>query len=253
MRAVLHPDIRLQGKEVVDAYLKLRYALTPDALWLINQLAQEERLDRLVPVIARLKHVTEAEARHAVYALLGQLGMFGAVRIVWGRSISLALRLKTQWVWCCRQPASVAGFVRALWRAYGWIFGLLQIGFIVVRLYLGANILPGFVVLPTLLAVTLGLHELGHVLAARLCQVPAVLLARPGYFAVMHRRSRVKMRAARTIAAAGPLVAIACCLLVLWVYDPPTVVRLFLSFAIVVHTVSLLPVCADGKTLWRRS
>jgi|GEM_PF-1846183 len=248
MRASLHTDLRVSGPTIADPITGLRYTLTPDAAWLVGQLLQEGHIERLVPAIARLRQLPEAEARRALFALLAHLGEFGGVQVSWDNTYSRGLRRQARWQWLTRQPASAWGFMRAMFRAYGGIFGPLQLGFVVAHLVLGTAFPLALTVLPALLVASFGVHELGHLSAARYLGVPVVLLARPGYLALLYKRPQP--RTAQFIACAGPLAALFACLIAAALCDSFFAPAVLMALG-TVHALSLLPLFADGKTLWR--
>ncbi len=248
MRASLHSDIRVSGQQLIDARVGLRYTLTPDAAWLIGQLLREERLDPLTESIRLAKQIPEAQARAAIFLLLGRLGAHGAVLLRRERSDNRWLFWRFWSRWPGRYEPSWLGLARAVGRAYGLLFLPLEAVFLAAAVVPGVPLPTTFGVWPLLLMASFVLHELGHLLVARLLRVPVVLLARPGYMALLYKRPTLTR--ARAIAAAGPIAAvIGCASLAALSASPPT--QLLALGIGLVHVVSFLPFFADGKTIWR--
>lgn len=241
MHAFLHADVRVSGSTLVDTRLGLRYSLTPDAAWLVRQLLQDNCVETLAVAVARLKHIPLSEAKGAILTLLGQLGPHGVVVL---RGYSVA-SWYTIWRWPRRYTTSAVSFLVACWRAYGF-FLLPEAGFMLAYVT-GQGLSGSWLCLPPLAVLSFMLHELGHIFAAHRCRVPVVMLARPGYMALLYKRPAA--RRARLIALMGPLSAAVLCLS--GAFYGPIFVRIFLYALAGLHLLSLLPFLADGKTIWR--
>lgn len=250
MRAFLHQDLRLAGKTLLDTTLGLRYSLSPDAAWLIKQLKSVSQLDKLVPIVAHSKWLSEFEARRDIYNLLGQLAAFGTVVVEWGRSFGWGLRFKAWLTWSTRQPSTFVGLAWATWRAYGLLAIGFELTFAVFAVIYGLKLPLALWVAPFVLFGSLVVHELGHVVMAHWRQVPAVLLSRLGHIALLYKRP--VGAGAQHIAAAGPLLVLLVCALATLLVNH-LLVRLGLLAVALAHAMCLLPFTADGRTLWRRA
>ncbi|MET0779795.1 MAG: hypothetical protein ABWY71_03090 [Candidatus Saccharimonadales bacterium] len=248
MRAIAHPDLEISGTTLSDSVLGTQYFLTPDAAWLFLQLRQEPRIELLVPLVAGEQQVAQAEAKKAVYTLLGLLDNFGGVRVYWEGSFGGLARLKTRSSWRRRYSGTTLGFARSMLRAYGSITLAATTALVICRLVAGPAYSFVWLATPALLLATCVVHEAGHALAAQMNRIPFVFLARPGFAAIMyHRPGRQR---ARIIALLGPLIAIVFCMAMAVIFTPAAMKCLCIA-AGVIHACSLLPFLADGRTLWR--
>jgi hypothetical protein len=248
MRAYAHPDLELSGTTLSDEALGTKYILTTDAAWLLKQLYIQPDVPKLVDVVMRQKRSTRAAARHAVFALLGILNVFGGVRID-GRNISdwlLGLRLRA--LWTRRYPGNLIGFLRSMNHAYGLLLCLLVAPLPIYGWLMHATVPLVLLVTPGLVCASCIAHEMGHVLVARFYHVPYIFLARPTSAAIMYREP--SRRQAQAIAGFGPLLAVLWCAAWVGVVGPHKAGCLFLAAA-AIHAVSLTPFFADGRTLWR--
>jgi hypothetical protein len=248
MRAIAHPDLQLSGTTLVDTTLGTHYSLTPDAAWLFAQLQQEPHIEYLVPLVAHKQSLSHADARRAVYTLLGLLDTFGGLRVAWQGALGRFVRYGVHRSWHRRYPGTLRGFMGSMSHAYGLMLlagTLICVGCVC----LASTVFAGWwAAVPGLLLSSCVLHEGGHGLAAWLAGVRVVYLARPASAAIMYRRP-AKGRA-RLIAASGPLAATLSCAFVACMVSQPLLRGLLVATGFV-HLCSLLPFLADGKTLWR--
>jgi hypothetical protein len=250
VRAIAHPALEMSGTTLSDSVLGTKYFLTPDAAWLFLQLQQEARIEYLVLTVAREQHIAQAEAKKAVYTLLGLLNDFGGVYVYWDDSFSGLLRLRTRSAWRRRYPASLIGFAVSMWRAYGIGTAAAVMLFMVCHILFGQAYSIWWSMAPAFLFMTCVFHEAGHALAAQAKGIPFVFLARPGFAAIMYRRPAKQK--ARLVALFGPLTAVLFCVIAASA-PVPVALRCLLAVAGIIHACSLLPFLADGRTLWRNT
>ena len=247
MYVALDGEAKLLGKVLLDEYLGARYTLTADAAWLAHELIKEGNIERLVRRIAAHRGIDLNMARSSLYALVAQLSIFGMLRAAWQRPLSLYGWLRVRVRWRQRYRATWVGFGLGMLQAYGWLaIGLTGV-FVIVRLVAGPGVSMLLLALPGLLFGSCIVHEAGHVLALWLCRRPAVILAHLGYAAVMYMPP--PGRSAPVIALAGPLLAgVSYLLASVWCAGA---VQVILVATALLHMASLLPWCADGRTIWR--
>lgn len=247
MRALLHEDLQVGGTVLHDKRLNCDYTLTPDAAWVIRQLAKESHLGLLIPRVARLKRISQTEAAQAVHDTCGQLGRFGGLHMQWDASFGFVSRLQANARWRQREAVTLVGFMRSMARAYGLLCVLLVGLFMYGKFLAGNGVSWWLLMAPLAVCLSCIMHEAGHVLAARKAHVTGVLLASVGYMALMYRRPAAGVM--RRIALAGPLpVAVLCgggALLASSVF-----MQFVLGAAAITHALCLLPVCADGRAIW---
>ncbi len=248
MRAILHPDLKLSRNQLYDSAIGATYVLSSDGAWLLRRLAKDGRLGTLANLVARVKGIDENEARQTVCALLGKLNMFGLVTLHGLGSFRMTNR-RIYIHWRVRYPGTIRGFARSMARAYGLLVTTLTALFSAIGIAAGGNLPVVWIALPAILFASCVLHEAGHALAARKNKVPFVFLAHHGYTAILYARPGYKT--GRLIALCGPLpVGVlylsAALLPAMWP------IRLSLAAAGMLHLLSILPLSADGKSIWRR-
>jgi len=248
VRALLHQDLRATGTTLHDKRLGCSYTLTPDAAWIIRQLARESCLDLLIGRVARLKHIPHTEAAVAVHDTCGQLGRFGGLHVQWDTSYGFVARLQANASWRQREAVTLAGFVRSMMRAYGLLCVVL-VGLFIYGKFLAGNGMSWWLLMaPLAVCASCIAHEAGHVLVARRAQVTGVLLTSIGYMALLYRRPAPAIM--RRIALAGPLPVT-----VLFGVGALLTSSVFAQFVFaataITHAVCLLPVCADGRAIWK--
>lgn len=248
MRAALHPDFVFKTGTLHDARLGLNYVLTADAAWVLAELGRESRLSALGAFVARNKQLPPREAERAVYALCGQLAAYGGI-IVTVAQANVFIRMRAWATWRTRHNASMVGFCKSVWRAYG-LLCVLGVGLFAWGLFTLGAFSPLPLVVPVAVFVSCVLHELGHVLAARVVKVPAALLSNMGYMALLYKRPAPN--AERFIAVCGALPVLFLCAVVAVATTLPALHILCIAIG-AVQAISLLPICADGKSLWRRT
>ncbi|HSX29933.1 MAG TPA: hypothetical protein VLE73_05245 [Candidatus Saccharimonadales bacterium] len=246
MRAFLHPDLQLRGTTLRDTRLDASYVLTPDAAWVIAQLGRESRTAVLAERIVRLKGISQAEATTAVYSTCGQLGRFGGLDIrLHARDIGPRLFISTRWR--VRHPMTLFGYARSMLRAYGWLCSICTGLLLLASVAMGGTYMWSMLLLLGVVA-SCAVHEAGHAVAAMRMRVPAVLLSSVGYMALMYHR--ISRRSTQLIALAGPLSVVFVAAIGVMLCDQVLVRVAFLSIA-GLHALCLLPICADGNSIWR--
>lgn len=245
MRIYLHPDLRLTGKVLTDTRLGIRYVVTTDTAWLLQQLSKESRVGRIVLSAARQYGITAAEARLSVYKLIGYLDTFGGIRVTPDRLTTIAA-MRMYFSWHRRHTPTVTGFCVAMVRSYGLIIALLTAVLAVITVMAQAP--AYYLALPAIVMASCAVHEWGHFVTVRFCAVPCYLLSRAGYAAVVYTDTTNAL--ARRIAASGPLAAAGLyAVLAIAIQAPP--LRMAIMATATIHLCGILPFFADGKTLWR--
>ncbi|HSW65971.1 MAG TPA: hypothetical protein VLI54_02430 [Bacillota bacterium] len=242
MRVYLHPDFSLRGSKLHDVHLGAAYRLSPDAVWLLKRLYKNAELAQLVSAVVAQRSVSEEDARAAVLTFYAQLGMVGAVRVVWDGLVWW--RVRAWATWRQRERASLLGFIKSMWRAYGWLsLGMTSIGILLAHF---AKLPLMYGALPIFLFVSCAAHEAGHVAAAKTTGMQAVVLSHVGYSAVSYMPRRGKDRVLTSLA--GPLSgAIVCAASGI---GEPHILLPLVALAIM-HVCCLLPWSADGAAIWR--
>lgn len=246
MRALLHPDLSVRGHTLHDTQLDCGYTLTPDAAWVIAQLAKQSNIQQLIKLAVRAKSISQLEAAAAVYDTCGQLGRIGGLQIKWGESFHVAARMQAYASWRQRRPVTPGGFVQSMLRAYGFLC-IALIGLCIFGKIMYAELSWWLLAAPIGVFASCVMHEAGHIAAAKQARVAAVLLSSVGYMALLYRRPA--RRVMRRIAAAGPLLVILSCVIGLIAVRQPFI-RFVLIATACTHALCLLPFCADGKTIW---
>ncbi len=242
--AVLHPDFKVRGGVLHDIGLHTQYRLSTDAIRVLADLGKGKHLHEMTQHISREQNLRYAEVMQAITAFYGQLARIGGLRVTWGSEYHWLLRLKARLVWRSRNRLSLAGFIKGVWRAYG----LFVVGFLV--LYALGSLAAGFPL--WLLSASMAavasciVHEIGHIVAIKLYRQRAVLLSHAGYLACMYLPQSVVHE--RNIAAAGPLSGIIFCTIVM--IASHGISHLIPLCIAIPHAMCLLPVCADGRSIW---
>jgi hypothetical protein len=142
---------------------------------------------------------------------------------------------------------TLAGFVRGIWHAYGF----LGIGFSAIFACFwvaSEGLLPSWwTTVPAIVIGSCALHEAGHLFAAKRLGVRAALLTKFGYAAITYKRPDIK--AVRVITVAGPLAAVLVCLVAAMFFA--SFLKWIFVMTAIAHLCCLLPVAADGQLLWR--
>ncbi len=244
MRVYLHPDFCLRGSKLWDTHLGALYQLSPDAVWLLKRLHKNAELRKLVSAVVVRRSVSEYDARAAALAFYAQLGRVGAARVRW-HEYSSGWRLRAWATWRQREHPTLRGCMKSMLRAYGWPI-LLGTGTCFVFGKIG-NLPLVYSLLPIILFGSCIVHELGHVLATKWCNIPAVVLSCVGYSAVCYNPGDRRL-VVMLISAAGPAAGLGACLLGL-LFAPNLLLPLVMVAA--AHMMCLSPWSADGRALWQ--
>jgi hypothetical protein len=146
------------------------------------------------------------------------------------------------------RSSNTASLFKAAWAAYGLLW-LISTMFTTCFWLAALGGLPvWWLGLPAIVLGSCALHEVGHLLAAKILRTKCKILAAPGYMAITY--ANVTPSAARLITFGGPALTVAVYLGAFWL-----VAGTFLKFVLVAtaaaHLLSLLPFTADGRTIWK--
>lgn len=230
---------------VIDSFRDARLAVTDEEWELLSLVATHGRISisQLVPAqLACLRSLGEEFFRRSsdprnrwrrctISGLLGLPRRIGVQNSIW-----MAIRL----IWW-------AG-VALRWIAYLTI-GLALLLVVVLDAPITAAVV--LVMLPMVIYLSIGIHELGHLLVLRWVLVAprlgALWCGRTGIAIV---RPRMKGRQLRAVAAAGPVAGCLAALAPLPLAGRVPGVVLAVVVALLLNVLSLLPVTGDGHALW---
>jgi len=246
VRVYLHPDLQLSGCLLTDTALGTQYTVTADTAWLLRSVAKDGRVDSIVQAATRHYGISRDEAVRSLYAVIGFLDSIGGV-VIYETGIAASVLLFINRSGRRRYMPSFSGYWRMTAQAYGFIMLVLTAVLLVLAVI--AHVPLYCSLLPVLVIASCAIHEAGHIICIHRFGISSYLLAGIGYAAVAYVGAR--MRQERIIAASGPGIAVVVYLAIAVIANNPLLHYVCIAIA-AVHSMSLLPLFADGKTLWRK-